>query len=262
MKIVILGAGNLGFHLANRLHECGEKVLQVFSRKKNKAEEVAEMVMAQAIDHLEDVRADADLYILAVRDDAIEEVAKKLAKSLPPEKLVVHTSGVTPSIILGNFFQQFGVFYPLQTLSRKRQTDFSSIPICVFASNELNTALLEKLGRKISKQVFFVDDKKRATLHVAAVFANNFVNHCYQISSEILQKANLPFEVLQPLIQETAAKIQQNQAADMQTGPAIRGDEVSLKKHIAFLEKQHPDYVNIYKQLSNSINPDLNINLL
>lgn len=257
-EIVLIGAGNVGTHLGHRLHACGIPIKQVYSRQLRKAQKLARQVNAQANNQWTELYPNADLYILAVSDDAIADVAQKMYAQLSPDVLVVHTSGATPSNVLQHF-RRHGVFYPLQTFSVDQGVDFSLIPICVSASQPEDEAFLEKTGQTVSSKVYRINDKKRAVLHVAAVFANNFANHCFQISHEMLEKEQLPFDLLLPLIQETARKITDQTPANMQTGPAIRGDVDTIQRHLDYLEKTNNPYREIYRQLSKSIQPSIEL---
>jgi len=194
----------------------------------------------------------ADIYILAVHDSSIGKVAEHLSNILPTDKIVVHTSGATPSTVLAPFFPNFGVFYPLQTLSIDRKADFDTIPICVDAAFAETQKMLLALGQKVSKQVQIVTDEERAVLHVAAVFVNNFTNHLFQIGATITEEESLSFDLLRPLILETALKIQDNAPADMQTGPARRGDASTIRRHERYLEK-FPAYRELYTVLTQSL---------
>lgn len=248
-KIVLIGAGNVGYHLGKRLHEKGLYIQQVFSRSKEKAQKLASEVNAQAITNLSNITSDADLYILAVHDSAIAKVAAQLSRL---NKLIVHTSGATPSTVLQPHFQRFGIFYPLQTFSISKEVDFEQIPICVHANQEADLQTLENLARQISPKVYRIDDEQRAILHMAAVFVNNFTNYLFQIGYDILEKENLPFDLLRPLIRETAAKVQEHVPAEMQTGPAIRGDQATIDKHLQYLDR-FPEYKHLYELLTENI---------
>jgi len=252
MKIVLIGAGNVGWHLGCRLRECGQNVLQVFSRSQLKARDLGEKIEADYTHSLNDVSPAGDLYILAVHDDAIGEVARKLAGGGLKKKLVVHTSGTTPSAVFAGTLERYGVFYPLQTFSKARQPDFSEIPICVDAVHAPDREALDVLAGMISGKVFHLDDRQRAVLHVAAVFANNFTNHLFHIGHTILEREGLPFELLLPLIRETVGKLDDGSPGQMQTGPASRGDEATIERHLGLLEK-YPEYREIYRQLTESI---------
>lgn len=248
-SIILIGAGNVGHHLGKRLYEKGLHIKQVFSRTKEKAQALAAEIQAEALTNLSKIDPNADLYILAIHDDAIPEVASQLSLN---QKLIVHTSGSTPSTVLQPYAQRFGIFYPLQTFSISKEVDFEQIPICIHANNKEDIIFLENLAKKISPKVYRINDEQRAILHVAAVFVNNFTNHLFQIGYNILEKENLSFDLLRPLILETAEKIQEHPPAEMQTGPAIRGDEATIQRHLLYLEK-FPEYQSLYELLTKSI---------
>lgn len=253
MKIVLIGAGNVGYHLGKKLHQEGFNIIQVFSRQRDKAKKVAELIEAEAITELSLISKKADLYILAVHDDAIKNISKTMVENGLKDKLIVHTSGATPmSVFNQTGINRFGVFYPLQTFSILKEPNFNEIPFCIDANNQGSLKELIALAKKCSSKVYVINDKERAVLHVAAVFVNNFTNHLYKIAYEILRNENLEFEILMPLIEETVNKIKNNNPSDMQTGPAIRGDEETIKKHLQYL-KSNPDCQKIYKMLTASI---------
>lgn len=250
--ITLIGAGNVGYHLGHRLVEIGCTVPQVFSRRMEKARELATLLGAAPVNRLDGILPEADLYILAVADGAIGHVAQELSRILPAEKAVVHCSGATPSTVLAPFFPRHGVFYPLQTFSRSREPDFSRIPICVYSPEAgLREALLE-LGRLAGAMAYEADDAQREALHVAAVFANNFSNYLFHVAHEILTQEKLPFSLLQPLILETALKVQEHPPREMQTGPARRGDRATIERHLEYLQ-QYPKLAAIYEMLSKAI---------
>ena len=259
LNIVLIGAGNVGFHLGKKLFEEGIIIQQVYSRKKTKAKRLAKLVHAEAVNELNQISKKGDLYILAIPDSVIGTVAKNLAKIIPSSKLVVHTSGATPSTVLKPFFKNYGIFYPLQTFSIAKEVDFQNIPICVDSNLKKHRIFLEKLGNKISKNVHLINDKERAILHVAAVFVNNFSNNLFTIGAEITKKENLPFEILKPLIQETVKKIANHSPSDMQTGPAKRGDKNTIDQHLKYLNSHFPEYAIIYKMMTQNINMDIKI---
>ncbi len=252
LKIVLIGSGNVGYQLGCHFFEKGLQVIQVFSRKAEKAEHLAKAIECDWTTSLDAITTQADLYVFAVHDNSIAEVAEQLAEFLPPDKIVVHTSGATPSTALQPFFQNFGVFYPLQTLSIDRKPNFVSVPICVDAALAETQKTLLAIGQKVSQQVQVVTDEERAVLHVAAVFVNNFANHLFQIGATIMEEEGISFDLLRPLILETALKIQDNAPANMQTGPARRGDESTIQRHERYLEK-FPDYRKLYTVLTQSL---------
>ncbi len=248
-SIVLLGAGNVGYHLGRQLAAAGVRIEQVFSRQLPKAEALAQLIGAMATDDLNKIAPAADVYILAVHDSAIAEVAARLPVQ---DQLIVHTSGATPSTILQPYSSRWGVFYPLQTFSLAKPVDFERIPICVYANNTPDMALLTDLAQRLSPKVYSIDDAQRAILHVAAVFVNNFTNYLFQIAYDIMQKENLPFDLLRPLICETAEKVQVHPPREMQTGPAIRRDATTIAQHLAYL-KAFPEYQHLYQMITESI---------
>ncbi|WP_412467892.1 Rossmann-like and DUF2520 domain-containing protein [Pedobacter sp. KLB.chiD] len=249
MKIVLLGSGNVATHLAKALKSKGEDVTQVYSPNLNHAKSLAGIVGAEGINDLTEIEEYADLYIISVKDDAIEGVVKSLKKVTG---LVVHTSGTTDINILSSQVDKAGVFYPLQTFSKDKEITFENIPLCIEANGENELAILKNLAAKISSVVYELNGEKRKVLHLAAVFACNFPNHLYALANKILNQNGLNFEIIRPLIAETADKVMGNLPENVQTGPAVRADESTLTKHLSMLTDM-PELQNIYQTLSNSI---------
>ncbi|MCC6280070.1 MAG: DUF2520 domain-containing protein [Saprospiraceae bacterium] len=250
-KIVIVGSGRIAWHLGKRLKAKGLPVSQVLSRTAAHARALAETLQAPWSDDWSKVIPDADWLLMAIRDDVIDDVASLLSPHVPGA-LATHTSGATPGSVLRPFFQRYGVFYPLQTFSMERSPVWSKIPFCVDAAAESDVLFLIKIAKTISNLAYRVTDAQRAQLHVAAVFANNFANHCFSIAEKILEEKDLPFDMLHPLMEETLAKALQNSPDKMQTGPAIRGDMDTIKRHLELLG-DHPEWQDLYKKISESI---------
>ncbi|WP_025143143.1 Rossmann-like and DUF2520 domain-containing protein [Pedobacter jeongneungensis] len=249
MKIVLLGSGNVATHLAKALISKGEELMQVYSQSLSNAVLLAKAIGAEATGDLNEVKQNADLYIISVKDDAIDTVAASLKNVTG---LVVHTSGTTDINVLAFQVKKAGVFYPLQTFSKSKEVSFENIPLCIEASDEDQLAILKELANKISTQVYELDGEKRKVLHLAAVFACNFPNHLYALANKILNQNGLDFEIIRPLIAETADKVMGNLPENVQTGPAVRADENTLNKHLSMLNDM-PELQNIYQTLSNSI---------
>ena len=188
-----------------------------------------------------------DVTIIAVSDNAIADVSKQLPFE---NQLVVHTSGSLSMEALDPKNRK-GVFYPLQTFSKSKEVDFKVIPICLEAQNDNDFKTLEILAKTISNSVTTITSEQRKALHVAAVFVSNFTNHLYQIGNEICVENNIPFEILKPLIQETANKILSLSPIDAQTGPAKRNDTQTINTHLNFLSDDNQK--EIYKILTKSI---------
>jgi predicted short-subunit dehydrogenase-like oxidoreductase (DUF2520 family) len=252
--ITLLGAGRIGWHLGRRLRAKGLPISQVVSRTAERARTTAEVLGATWTDQIEEIRPDTQWLLIAVKDDAIDDVAAAAAQIIP-DALATHTSGATPSTVLAPFFQRYGVFYPLQTFSFERQPVWSKIPFCIDAALPDDLLMLRKTAKIIGNLVYQVNDEQRAMLHVAAVFANNFANHCFAIADQILQKADLPMEMLHPLMEETLAKALTESPALMQTGPAIRGDIDTMQRHLALLST-NSTWKKLYESLSESIRLD------
>ncbi len=244
IRVVLLGAGNIATHLLYAFTEAAKiEVVQLYARSEKSLLPFKNTVATTStLGNL----AMADVYIIAVADDAIAEVSKKL---LVKNALVVHTSGsVSMNTLKGKFRK--GVFYPLQTFTKEITVDFSTIPICLEAAHNEDLLILEKLASAISDAVYFIDSKQREHLHIAAVFVNNFTNHMYHIGQQICDQSEVPFEVLKPLIQETAVKLTKVSPLEAQTGPAKRKDTQTITKHLDQLPK---NFKEIYSLLTKSI---------
>lgn len=245
IRITLIGSGNVAQHLIKAFAKSERiEIGQVFSRKK---ESLMHLIGSDKIvTDFSDLK-EADLYVIAITDDAISKVSEQLPFQ---NRLVVHTSG-TSSIDILNPKNRRGVFYPLQTFSKNKAIDFSIVPICLEAESKSDYAILETVARSISKAVFQISSEQRKALHVSAVFVNNFTNYLYQIGQEICEEHQVPFEILKPLIQETAEKINTLNPTDAQTGPAKRNDSNTIAAHLAYLTNENQK--NIYKILTQSI---------
>lgn len=245
IKVVIIGSGNVAQHLIKAFAKTKKiNIVQVFSRQK---ENVTHLLDSSKITNDFNTLVEADLYIIAVSDDAIAKVSSQLPFE---NRLVVHTSGSVPLDSLDKKNRK-GVFYPLQTFSKNATIDFSQIPICLESENESDFNLLEKVAQSISNNAFKSNEKQRKALHISAVFVNNFVNYMYQIGNEICLENNVPFEILKPLILETVNKVMTLSPKEAQTGPAKRKDKKTIESHLDFLSNEN--HAAIYKILTQSI---------
>ncbi len=249
-NVVIIGAGNLATQLALTLFEKGIPVKQVYSRKSESASDLAKKVNACFTYDLSQLLPEADLYIIAVNDSAIQEVLENIR--LKDDRLIVHTAGSVPMNILEGFTTNYGVFYPLQTFSKGKKVDFSTIPICIEANHPSVYMKLESLSEKLSTSVNQINSDERKTLHLAAVFVNNFVNHLYAVGADILQDKKLDFDLLKPLIRETAEKIETLHPVNAQTGPAKRNDQSIITTQLKMLQDK-PEFQKIYSFVTESI---------
>lgn len=271
MKIVLIGAGNLATHLGKALHAAGHDMVQVFSRTMQSAETLASLLDAEPLTDIAQVRDDADVYIFSVKDSALLQLVAQLcrheadglgedgavnalrkAKKGEHERVFLHTAGSMPLSVFKGMAQHYGVLYPMQTFSKQREVDFSIIPCFVEANDEFAQKQIEGMAREISGRVYQLSSEDRKYLHLSAVFACNFANHCYAISQELLEEHGIPFDVMLPLINETAAKVHEMKPKDAQTGPAVRYDENVIDKQSKLLEN-HPHFKKVYDSMSKSI---------
>lgn len=248
MDIVIIGTGNTATVLGKKLKAAGHRILQVFGRDAKEASSLAYKLGTESTNYWSVVNRDADIYLLAVSDIAIEELKAELQMG---EKVVVHTAAAVSKSILQNTSQHFGVFYPLQSL-KKASDHLPDIPIVIDASDSQTLSLLESLAGSISENVVEGDDEYRLKLHLAAVFCNNFPNHLYALMEDYCQKQGIDFRLLIPLIQETAMRLDEMLPSQAQTGPAARRDTVTISKHLELLEND-ARLRDVYQLLTKSI---------
>jgi len=250
-KIVLIGAGNLAFHLANRLSNNGITISQVYSRTEESAKTLAELIGADWTTNLSELQADASLYIVSLKDSAFIDLLPQITAG-KPNALFVHTAGSIPVDIWKGHAHHYGVVYPLQTFSKQREVDFSGIPVFIEAGSPEDLEKIRELSSFISGKIYEVNSDQRRALHLSAVFACNFTNYLYSIAYDLLKEKDIPFDVLLPLIDETAGKIHHLTPRDAQTGPAVRYDMNVIGKHLELLSG-HPDLKRIYELLSQGI---------
>ncbi len=250
-RISIIGSGNVGHYFARTFHDVGIQIHQIFSRQIVRASALSSLVDAQAIDDLKDVNGNVDLIIIAVADDAIEGVFHQLS---PLNVSLAHTSGASPSLSINGSDASAGVFYPLQTIRKEHYVFDRSMPICVTAKQlELNTKLLD-LAKQVSDHVVSVSDRDRLKYHMAAVYANNFVNHLYAKVNDFLEEECLESSLLLPLIQKTFEQIGHEDLKSMQTGPAKRNDLKTQAQHLSLLNQYADEsMMDLYELFSKSI---------
>lgn len=247
--IVIIGAGNVAANMAVAFRNSGKKIICIFSRDAEKARRLAELVDAPYTNKLGKLPRKADLFLIAVNDNAITEVTGRLSDV---SGIVVHTSGSVSISVFENKIADYGVLYPLMHLSKETLMDFEQIPLCIEANTPLNYAALYELACSVSHSVYPVTSVERKILHLSAVFASNFTNLNYIISEEILKKNNLSFNMVRPIIVETANKILRNSPSELQTGPAVREDHQVIDEHEKLLA-DFPQYQKMYKLLTEII---------
>ena len=249
MDIVIIGSGNVAAVLGRKFIAAGHDILQVVGRNSTAASELAYEWNTVSTNYQSPITDKADVYIIAVSDNAIDDVTDNLRL---PGKVVAHTAASVPKEVLKNVTEHFGVFYPLQSL-RKDMKSLVDTPIFFDGSTAKTKKMLEKLAHSIAEEkVVEAGDDARLKLHVAAVVVSNFVNHLYTLAEDYCKKEGLDFKQLLPLIEETASRLKDTSPQKAQTGPAIRHDADTIHKHLELLQ-QHPQLKNIYVLLTESI---------
>jgi predicted short-subunit dehydrogenase-like oxidoreductase (DUF2520 family) len=248
-NIVLIGAGNVAWHLGDAFLQNGIKVLQVFSRTPASAGALAEKLNCNFTCDISQIVGGADMYLFSVTDSALSGCIEEFPHR---EVLLAHTSGSIGIDILRNTGCRAGVFYPLQTFSRNVPLNMSDIPICIEASDTKDEKLLDDLAQTISSDVRKINSEQREILHLAAVFACNFTNHMFAIADEILASKQIRFDIMAPLIRETIAKISGKRPGEVQTGPAVRNDQLIMQKHMQRLSHDE-HYQKIYRLISQSI---------
>ncbi|MDW8297508.1 MAG: DUF2520 domain-containing protein [Raineya sp.] len=254
LKIAILGTGNVAWHLAKAISQTATyQVVEIWGRNEAKVNELAQFLQISCKSNLDFRTSKANIILLAISDSALPQILRQIQVST--WQVLAHTSGSTSIEVFENLRckANFGVFYPLQTFSKNREVNIHEVPFCIEANSAETQKLLWSLAESLSSKVFHINSHERLLLHLAAVFANNFVNHLFSISQEILQKNNLPFELLVPLIKETCLKaIEAENIKDIQTGPARRKDTNTIQKHLNLLQADENKW-KIYEIISQSI---------
>jgi predicted short-subunit dehydrogenase-like oxidoreductase (DUF2520 family) len=248
MKVVIIGSGNVATVMGGKIAAAGHSILQVASRRPETAAVLGREWGAEAVTDWAAVRRDADLYIVSITDRAIAELAAKLRL---PDRLVVHTAGAVPLRALAGVSPRCGVLYPLQSM-RKEIRPFPEFPLLIDACEPQDLLLIEDFARSIARQVQRADDAYRLKCHVAAVLVNNFGNFLFTLAHDYCDREHIDFGLLQPIIGETAARLQHYPPRQVQTGPAIRGDGATMQRHLELLA-DYPSIKALYELFSAQI---------
>ncbi len=248
--IIFIGAGKLAWHLAPAILSAGYPVKQVYSRSEGSARALAETIGVKWTTDPGALDQDADILLFCIPDKAIEEFPCFI--ELKKKMMMVHTAGSVPLDVFSGIARSYGVLYPLMTFSKERSMDMSNIPFCVEGNDPESLSILEGLASRLSRQVYKMDSLERKKLHLAAVIASNFSNHMYHLAENYLQESGIDFDLLKPLILETASKATEINPAIAQTGPASRNDAAVISEHAELL-KGHPELQKLYTFVSDSI---------
>jgi predicted short-subunit dehydrogenase-like oxidoreductase (DUF2520 family) len=249
LSVTIIGAGNVATHLAKTLSGNGFVIKQIYSRTSESAAALANKLQTGFTNKTGKIDTSADMFFVALKDSVIDEVLSEIDFK---NKLLVHCSGSLPLSGLNKYSKNTAVFYPLQTFSKEREIDFKRVPVFIEANTSENEKKMLEIAQKLSDTVSIANSETRKYLHISAVFACNFVNHFYTISSELLKVKGISFDVLKSLIKETAQKIETVPPPKAQTGPAVRFDENIISSHLAELNGES-NYKELYQLVSKSI---------
>lgn len=248
-SITIIGSGNVAWHLGVALKLKGVLVKQVISRNEKEGSELAKALQASYYSNFEEFDHSADAALIAVKDSAIEQVVEQMPDS---KVLIAHTSGSIPVDVVSNRFKNSGVFYPLQTFSKKVKTGKLNYPVCIEGNHSNSLHKLKDIAELLTNEVTELDSEQRKKVHFSAVIANNFTNHLLTRAFDFLEENHIPRDLLSPILQETVRKAISEGPQGAQTGPAMRGDSEVMKKHVALL-KHFPELCDIYNVMSASI---------
>ncbi len=247
-NIIFIGAGNVATHVALAMKEAGFSILQIFSRSESSARSLAGKLKCSHTTNIKEVSSAADIYLFSLKDDSLRDTIAAMPSN---NGLWIHTAGSIPMNIFHGYTERYGVIYPMQTLSKQRKTDFSKIPLFIEGNTGSSEAEIYNITQKLSENIIHMASDKRKYLHLAAVFACNFTNHMYTLAAKILEKQEINWHILQPLIDETANKLYSMNPENAQTGPAVRYDRNIMDQHLSMLKDK--DMQLIYSMVSESI---------
>lgn len=248
-KITLIGSGNVAHNLGHTFMAKGYEIVEVYSRTSKNAKLLAEKLNANHTSNLSKLNKESDLYLIVSSDDAIEKIVEQLNLK---DKLIVHTSGSVGIEVLKKASNNYGSFYPLQTFTKSHLADVSQVPFCIEGNNEESKYSLIELAKTLSSKVIEMNSEQRQKLHLAAVFTSNFANYMQVIAQDICEEQKVDFDLLKLLIKEVYEKNLENKAEQNQTGPAKRGDEFTIRKHLDLL-KEDKEKQELYSLISKII---------
>jgi predicted short-subunit dehydrogenase-like oxidoreductase (DUF2520 family) len=256
MKLVLIGAGNVATHLGKAFKKAGHEILQVYSRSEASAKDLAKKLKCSFTADAQEINPKGDIYLIAVSDNSIKDVVQLLynrnLQTVNRKPIFIHTSGSIPISVFEKKFSRYGVIYPPYPFTKTKTVSLNKIVITIEAGDNETRNKIKKLCSGLSKNIVELNSDQRKTLHLAAVFANNFTNHFLILAEQILKKEKMSLDILHPLILESAKRIQHNSPESMQTGPARRGDTATIEEHLLLL-KAEPKLQQLYKLISENI---------
>lgn len=245
-RVVIIGGGNVANHMIRQVTGSGHKLVQIYNRTLSALPQDGE---ANKTDNIHALTNDADIYIVCVKDAAIDLVAKDIRLN---NKLIIHTSGTTTKEKLKDCSSMYGIFYPLQSFSKNLSVDFKQIPVIIEANSEEARNILQSFASSLTNQVIYLNEAQRIPIHIGGVLVNNFVNELFNQAAGYIAEHQLSFDLLKPLIHQTIDKLEFGSPKEMQTGPAMRGDVETIQLHLNKLQ-DHPHLQQIYQMMTESI---------
>lgn len=248
MKIVIVGAGNIATFFSQKFHQAGFEIVQIISAELIHAQQLAGFFHCSFTNDIQQINKNADVYLFAVKDDILLELATQISL---PNKLVIHTAGSIHLNELSGMSMRQACIWCVYSINKNNLPGANDIPLVVNAHFEEDLKIVGTLAKAISHNIYFLNDTQKSSLHLAAVFANNFTNHLFSISKNIVEAEDIPFEILHPIILDTSTKLLKSAPEKNQTGPAIRRDEKTMEKHLTLLQDE--TFKAIYRLLSASI---------
>ncbi len=250
LKIVGIGTGKLAHQLYPAIQSAGHEIIQVFNRSAKSKEWVENELKTSFTDDPRHLNRGAEIYIMAVSDDAISSLAPELSF---PNSFFVHCSGATAISEINGYGVRRGVFYPLLSFDGKESINWKQTPLLIEAQDQGDKVNLEILANSLSKKVFEMDSRQRGLLHLSAVLSQNFSNHLIALAQQVCNESKVPFDLLLPLLDESNKRIQNGEeATDVQTGPAIRKDAKTIDRHL-YLLREWPEIREVYRILTASI---------
>lgn len=248
MKIAIIGSGHIATFLGIELAR-HEQIIQVISPNETHAAKLAEQLKCAYSNQLADLTHEADVYILAVKDDVLTELAQQISR---PNALVIHTAGAIDLQVISPMSTKLGSLWCFYSIQKEHLPTRKDIPLILQANNAESLVSLQYLANFISTQTYVLNDEQKKWAHVAAVFANNFSNHLIDISQQLMETHQMPLELILPIIQNTIEKLSFVKASELQSGPAIRGDQQTIQKQLVMLQ-EYPRWQKIYQAITESI---------
>lgn len=249
MTYYIVGTGNIAWFMATRLFKAGHSCLGIYGRNTEESQKLAAAIKAPALADISNIQDDADCCILAISDHSIVSTAANFNFQ---HTTLVHTAGSLSRMVLEPFADRAGVIWPIYSIVKNNLPKHRNIPVTIKGTDDHSETILQELATAITDISYTISWEQRQWLHLCAVMCNNFTNHLMAVSEQICNKQQVPFSLLYPIVSQTAERIMQDSPYKLQTGPAKRGDKVTIDKHLGLLA-QNPDWLELYKSVTTSI---------